>query len=96
VANEIQVPGQGNALQQEPVLSAASIVGLITGIVSYAVAKGWFDAADEALLIGLAPTIAGVVIGVVARRWVTPTAKAEKAIDLAKAADPVTGQTPVL
>ena len=96
MSNTIQVQPQGNLAQQEPVFTTSSILGLITGIASYAVAKGWFDAADEAFLIGLAPTVAGVVAGLIARQFVTPTAKAEKAIEMAKAQDPQTGRTPVL
>lgn len=94
--SEVQIAPVGNYAQREPVFTTASVVGLITGIVSYAVAKGWFDAADEAFFIAMAPVIAGVVIGLVGRLFATPTKKANVAIDVAYESNPAIEARPTL
>ena len=92
----VKIGPVGNYAEREPVVTTASLLGLLTGIISYAVAKGWFDAADEAFLIGLAPTVAGLVAGLIARQFVTPNAKADMAVDVAYLSNPRTDSKPEL
>jgi hypothetical protein len=94
--SEVKIGPVGNKAQQEPVVTTTSILGLVTGIVSYFVAKGWFDAADEAFLIGLAPLVAGILAGLIARRFAVPTAKADRAVEVAWESNPATDAKPAL
>ena len=75
-------------VDREPVVTTATIIGLLSAIVSWAVANNYVGKAHEALLMAIIPTVAAVVFAYYGRRGVTSVGRAQIAIDGAYTAQP--------
>lgn len=69
-------------MKNEPVLTAASIAGVVSAVLALAIAFGVdISESQTAAILGVVGTVAPIVLAFVARAKVTPTAKLDGSTD---------------
>ncbi len=75
-------------VDREPIITAATVIGLLSALVSWAVSRNLLGEADETFLLAVIPVVSAVAFAYYGRHGVTSVGRAQMAIDDAYTAQP--------
>lgn len=75
-------------VDREPIITSATVIGLLSALVSWAVSRNLLGGADETFLNAVIPVVSAVAFAYYGRNGVTSVGRARMAIDDAYTAQP--------